>query len=415
MVPLLGESVGWEKVSETGMADATGRRVSGISTITRASASDTVRQHDPNVADEDLRMTADFMSAFHGMPAADTLAHFRKMQNRNVNTVLKFMDVAVVAGVPVLVAFASPESLAARAMANQIATDSALHRDYSTDWKLRTGLGNTVDTLVPWTIATDKVSKRTRLIRHCANPRCDWLFATHMPPATDAVGQAKLIKLHSWAACKLGLMLCGRCCEAAYCSKECQREHYPLHKMNCHAAADAHAKLLDKDPGVNIQLALADAAFRQTTGSQRHLALVRFASDAALKQGLNPEAWNASPGAEFNLPEPLPAKLTFIDIKGHREMCKAIKKGIREGSCDSSDSLNDTIAHQMVKTYELGSQLPIQLEVKVSSGLHWTGEVAAGSTRVFLMTILPENRGVKASGLAASRLEAGWGDDSDRD
>ena len=53
---------------------------------------------------------------------------------------------------------------------------------------------------------------------------------------------------------------CGRCHLAKYCSRQCQKEHFPLHREDCIAAASEYAKRRTDDDEARAELAKAAEA-----------------------------------------------------------------------------------------------------------------------------------------------------------
>ena len=68
----------------------------------------------------------------------------------------------------------------------------------------------------------------------CQKPRCDLIIRQQMQAATQQKGMLDL-ELFVCMHCgkDAGLAKCSRCRLAAYCSKECQQQHWPQHKSAC--------------------------------------------------------------------------------------------------------------------------------------------------------------------------------------
>ena len=71
------------------------------------------------------------------------------------------------------------------------------------------------------------------------------------PPADDEIGLKHLYPNHVCATCGASekkdggeLLACGRCQDRKYCSKECQKRHWKMHKIICMRPADQMAKFM---------------------------------------------------------------------------------------------------------------------------------------------------------------------------
>lgn len=73
--------------------------------------------------------------------------------------------------------------------------------------------------------------------------------------ARQFCGVSYLVKNHCWK-CKMSgtdLMACGRCKVATYCSKECQKENYPLHKKFCKVVKSMDPRIADASENLEIE------------------------------------------------------------------------------------------------------------------------------------------------------------------
>jgi hypothetical protein len=71
------------------------------------------------------------------------------------------------------------------------------------------------------------------------------------PPSDDEVGLRSVYPNHLCATCgatkkdgKGELLVCGRCRDRKYCSKECQKRHWKMHKVICTKPADQMEKFM---------------------------------------------------------------------------------------------------------------------------------------------------------------------------
>ena len=336
------------------------------------------------VAPEKMRKQLEWLQSFHGEPAVESI---KILQAQCPVALTRFDAVALAEGErPVLAMYGSEESKLARDRANQVIMN-VMTMD---EGRYHTVLGNVVDTVGP-DLYIPEPGGGQKGVFYCRNPVCSILCV--------ACGENEK-GCRRTASIRFGLKLCARCSEAKYCSEACQKEHWYLHKEVCKNGEKMHAfaKLLHKDAALNLIISAgALSAYKRT--KEVHVVVLRFASPADLKRGLDLSSWRAPAPGEWR---DLPAKISLLPRKAVEHLTRTYPAYGREQEQEcltwsNALSLLDGACH------DVKQKIAVIAEVTgggVSStaalGCEPSEDDAPGGVahRVFAVDVLEQNRGI---------------------